>query len=48
MAIWKILQTFGRFYGHFAYLEVIWYIYPRFGKLYQGKSGNPARGGIET
>jgi hypothetical protein len=23
-------------------LVVIWYIFPRFGKLYQQKSGNPA------
>jgi hypothetical protein len=42
------IKIFGIFYGHFADSSVIWYIYPRFGKLYQGKSGNPARGGIET
>jgi hypothetical protein len=24
------------------YFMVVWYIFPRFGMLYQGKSGNPA------
>jgi hypothetical protein len=45
MAIWKILLTFGIFYGHFADLAVIWYIFPHFGILYQEKSGNPGRKG---
>jgi hypothetical protein len=35
IAIWYILRTFGDF-------AVIRYIFPRFGKLYQDKSGNPA------
>jgi hypothetical protein len=33
-SIWNILGTFGKF-------VVIWYIIPRFGMLYQEKSGNP-------
>jgi hypothetical protein len=43
-----ILWTFGLicghlkyFYGHVVYLVIIWYIFPRFGMLYQEKSGNP-------
>jgi hypothetical protein len=36
MAICYIL---GLFYN----LAVIWYIFPRFGKLYQEKSGSPAQ-----
>jgi hypothetical protein len=34
MAIWSILWQFGKF-------MVIWQIFSRFGKLYQGKSGSP-------
>jgi hypothetical protein len=34
MVIWNIVLTFGM-YGP------IWYIFPRFGTLYQDKSGNP-------
>jgi hypothetical protein len=30
-------------YGHFGDFVVIWYIFPRFGILYQTKSGNPVR-----
>jgi hypothetical protein len=30
------------FYGHFVYFMVTWYIFPRFGMLYDEKSGNPA------
>jgi hypothetical protein len=30
------------FHGHLVYFVVIWYISPRFGILYQEKSGNPA------
>jgi hypothetical protein len=41
MAIWYILWLFGIFYGHLVYFMVIWYIFPRFGKLHQEKSGNP-------
>jgi hypothetical protein len=37
-AIGNILWPFGIC----MYLEVIWYIFPRFGILYQEKSGNPA------
>jgi hypothetical protein len=28
--------------AHLLYFVVIWYIFPRFGILYQEKSGNPA------
>jgi hypothetical protein len=34
-AIWHILWLFGIFYP-------VWYIFTRFGMLYQEKSGNPA------
>jgi hypothetical protein len=34
-AIWYILWPFGN-------VVVSWYIFPRFGKLCQEKSGNPA------
>jgi hypothetical protein len=44
MDIWSILRTFDTFYGHFVYFVVIWYIFPRVGKLHQEKSGNPAWG----
>jgi hypothetical protein len=30
------------FYGHLVYFLVIWYIFPRFGMLYQEKSGSLA------
>jgi hypothetical protein len=33
------------FYGHLVYFAVIWYISPRFGILYQEKSGNLVGGG---
>jgi hypothetical protein len=39
--IWHILFPFGN-------VVVIWYIYPRFGKLCQEKSGNPGSGAGET
>jgi hypothetical protein len=32
--IWYIVRSFGIFYGHLVY-------FPRFGMLYQDKSGNP-------
>jgi hypothetical protein len=35
------LQPLEIFYGHLVYFVVIWYIFPRFGILYQEKSGNP-------
>jgi hypothetical protein len=41
MAIRSILGTFGRGNCHSVYLLVIWYIFPRFGKYYREKSGNP-------
>jgi hypothetical protein len=41
MAIWYILQPYGIFYGHLVYLLVIWYIFYRFGMLWQEKSGYP-------
>jgi hypothetical protein len=42
MDIWSILLPFGILYGHLVYFVVIWYAFPRFGMLYQEKSGNPA------
>jgi hypothetical protein len=42
MAIWSISRLSGIPYGILEYFMVIWYIFPRFGTLYQGKSGNPA------
>jgi hypothetical protein len=41
MDIWTIFRPFNVFYGHLAYFVVIWYIFPRVGKLRQEKSGNP-------
>jgi hypothetical protein len=38
---WYILWLFGIFNGHLLQFVVIWYIFPRFGILYQEKSGNP-------
>jgi hypothetical protein len=34
-------RPFNIFYGHLVYFGLIWYIFPRFGILYQEKSGNP-------
>jgi hypothetical protein len=31
------------FYGHWKYFMALWYISPRFGMLYQEKSGNPGK-----
>jgi hypothetical protein len=42
MTIWSILRRLQIFYGHLVYFVVSWYISPRFGILYQEKSGNPA------
>jgi hypothetical protein len=36
-----ILRLFGIFCGHWVYFMVVLYIFPRFGMLYQEKSGNP-------
>jgi hypothetical protein len=48
-AIWSILRPYGLFYGLLVYFVAIWYsllqlgtYFPRFGMLYQEKSGNPA------
>jgi hypothetical protein len=35
------LGLLGIFYGILVYFMVIWYMVPRFGMLYEGKSGNP-------
>jgi hypothetical protein len=43
MDIWSILRPFDIFYGHLVYFVVIWYIFPRVGKLYQEKYGNPVQ-----
>jgi hypothetical protein len=43
MTIWSILRALEIFSSHLVYFVVIWYISPRFGILYQEKSGNPAR-----
>jgi hypothetical protein len=42
---WSILWPFGLFYSHLVYCMAIWYIFFRFGVLYQEKSGNPASEG---
>jgi hypothetical protein len=41
MTIWSILLLLEMVYGHLVYFVVIWYIFSRFGILYQEKSGNP-------
>jgi hypothetical protein len=41
--IWSILLPCGIFCGHLVYFTVIWYIFPRFGILYQERSGSPAQ-----
>jgi hypothetical protein len=41
VSIWSILRALEIFFGHVVYFVVIWYIFPRFGMLYQEKSGNP-------
>jgi hypothetical protein len=40
-AILSILRPFCIFHGPLVYLKVICYLFPRFGMLYQEKSGNP-------
>jgi hypothetical protein len=42
MTIWPILRQLEILYGHLTYFVAIWYVFPRFGILDQGKSGNPA------
>jgi hypothetical protein len=41
MSFWSILRPLEILYGHLVNFVVIWYILPRFGMLYQEKSGNP-------
>jgi hypothetical protein len=41
MDTWSILRSSVIFNGHSEQFVVIWYIFPRFGILYQEKSGNP-------
>jgi hypothetical protein len=48
MAIWNILQPFGISYGHLVHFVVIWYIFSRFGMLYQENSGNPGLDGVSS
>jgi hypothetical protein len=36
-----ILRPSEIVYGHLVYFSPFWYIFPRFGMLYQEKSGNP-------
>jgi hypothetical protein len=38
--IWSISRPFDICYSYLFYFVVIWYIFPRFGILYQEKSGN--------
>jgi hypothetical protein len=40
MALWSVLRPFGIFCGHLVYFGFVWYIFSRFGKLYEEKSGN--------
>jgi hypothetical protein len=42
IAICYILWPFGIYYGHFVYFVVVWYIFSRFGRLYEEKSGSTA------
>jgi hypothetical protein len=39
-----VLGQFEIYFSHFLHFMVIWYIFPRFGKLHQEKSGNPGAG----
>jgi hypothetical protein len=39
--VMAIGSTLLAFCGHFEYFLVIWYIFSRFGMLYQEKSGSP-------
>jgi hypothetical protein len=39
MAIWSVSRLLGIFFCYLVYFMVIGYIFPRFGMLYQGKSG---------
>jgi hypothetical protein len=44
--MWSILRPFDIFYGHLVYCMVIWYIFPRFGILYQKNLANQLLTGI--
>jgi hypothetical protein len=35
------MESAGILYVHLVYFMDVWYIFPRFGVLYQEKSGNP-------
>jgi hypothetical protein len=50
MAIWSILQPFGILLAFWCmYFKVTWYIFSRFGLLFQEKSGKPdARPTVEA
>jgi hypothetical protein len=39
---WYIVRTFGRFYVHWVYFKVSWYIFPVLVGCTSEKSGNPA------
>jgi hypothetical protein len=39
---WNILRLFVILYSQLVYYVVFWYIFLRFGMLYQDKSGKPA------
>jgi hypothetical protein len=41
IAIWPILQHFGKFCGHLVHFMVFLGFFTRFGLLYEEKSGNP-------
>jgi hypothetical protein len=46
--LWSVLRPFGIFNGHLVYFGFVWYIFSRFGMLYQEKSGKPwTRLGVE-
>jgi hypothetical protein len=47
MTIWNILWPLGIFYRQLVILESFWNIFPRFGTLYQEKSGNLAAKAIQ-
>jgi hypothetical protein len=41
--VWSISRPLVVFYGHSVPFMIIWYIFPRFGILFQDKSGNPGQ-----
>jgi hypothetical protein len=41
--MWVSCTVICFFGGHLVYFVVIWYIFSRFGTLYQEKSGSPAK-----